>query len=62
MTKTIWKVYLDYGSGYGWVPVRWAPVFDTEEEAREWAHREDHDWDAPLDVMSEEWEQDEEDE
>lgn len=57
-TRTIWRVYLNYGSGYGWVPVNWAPVFDTEEEAWEWV-RQDHDWDAPVDVDSEEVEIDE---
>lgn len=61
MSKTIWRVYLNYGSGYGWVPVNWAPVFDTEAEAREWISQ-DHDWDAPVDVEPEEWEEEEEEE
>lgn len=58
MTKKRWRVYLNYGSGYGWVPVNWAPIFDTEEEAREWI-MQDHDWDAPVDIDWEEYEEDE---
>jgi hypothetical protein len=56
MAKTIWRVYVDYGSGYGWVPVNWAPTFDTEEEAREWISR-DHGWESPVDVEPEDWEE-----
>ena len=61
MTKTIWRVYVNYGEGYGWVPVRWAPTFDTKEEALEWVNQ-DHDWESPVDVDSEEIEIDEEEE
>jgi beta-mannanase len=57
MSKTVWRVCINYGSGYGWVPVRWAPIFDTKEEALEWA-RQDHGWESPVDVFDEEWEED----
>ena len=53
MSKTIWRIYVDYGSGYGWVPVNWAPTFDTEEEANEWIN-DDHDWESPVTAHEEE--------
>ena len=58
MTKTRWRVYVNYGSGYGWVPVDWAPKFDTEEEAHEWIN-DDHDWESPVTAEKEEYEEDE---
>jgi len=61
MSKTIWRVYVDYGSGYGWVPVNWAPTFETEEEANEWIN-DDHDWESPVEAIEEEYEEEEEDE
>jgi hypothetical protein len=61
MSKTIWRVYVDYGSGYGWVPVRWAPLFDTQEEANEWISG-DHDWESPVRAFDEEIEEEEEEE
>jgi hypothetical protein len=60
MSKTIWRIYVNYGSGYGWVPVNWAPTFDTEEEAHEWIN-DDHDWESPVTAHQEEVEEDEED-
>ena len=60
MTKKLWRVVLNYGSGYGWVPVNWAPIFDTEEEAHEWMSQ-DHDWDSPVDVDWFEVDEEEED-
>jgi len=41
----------------GWVPVRWAPNFDTREEAEEWM-KEDHDWDGQVQVVEIEEEDD----
>ena len=46
--KTIWRVYVDYGSGYGYVPVSWAPTFDTKEEANEWINDPSHDWESSV--------------
>jgi len=60
MSKTIWRIYVNYGEGYGWVPVNWAPVFDTEKEANEWIN-DDHDWESPVEAIEEEVEEDEED-
>jgi len=31
--------------------VLWAPSFDTEEEAYDWALDGDHDWDGPVDIL-----------
>ena len=53
MSKTVWRVYVDYGSGYGWVPVSWVSPFDTEEEANEWIN-DDHDWESPVRAIEEE--------
>lgn len=50
MSKTIWRVYVNYGSGYGWVPVNWAPSFSTEAEANEWISR-DHGWESPVEAQ-----------
>jgi hypothetical protein len=37
--------------GEGWVPLSWAPTFDTEQEANDWINQ-DHDWDdIHVDVM-----------
>jgi hypothetical protein len=53
MSKKIWRVYVNYGEGYGWVPVNWAPTFDNEEDAREWINQ-DHGWESPVDI---DWEE-----
>ena len=31
--------------GEGWIPVSWAPTFDTEQEANDWINDPDRDWD-----------------
>lgn len=31
--------------GEGWIPISWAPVFDTEQEANDWLNDPDRDWD-----------------
>jgi hypothetical protein len=58
VTKTVWRVYVDYGSGYGWVPVNWAPTFKTETEAHDWING-DHDWESPVRAMEDTVEVDE---
>jgi hypothetical protein len=58
MRNAPWRVYIDYGSGYGWVPVNWAPVFDTLDEANKWISG-DHDWEARVEAFQEEEETDE---
>jgi hypothetical protein len=47
MSSSVWKVEVDYGSGYGYVPVSWAPTFETEAEAIEWING-DHDWESHV--------------
>lgn len=37
--------------GEGWIPISWAPVFDTEQEANDWINDPSHDWDIHVDVM-----------
>ena len=61
MKNEVWKVYVDYGEGYGWVPVRWAPTFDTQAEANEWISG-DHDWESPVRAFPKEVEDEDEDE
>jgi hypothetical protein len=46
MSSSVWKVEIDYGSGYGYVPVSWAPTFDTKAEAQEWIYDDSHDWES----------------
>lgn len=53
MSNAPWRVYIDYGSGYGWVPVNWAPVFDTLDEANRWISG-DHDWEARVEAFQDE--------
>lgn len=53
MPKKIWRVYVNYGEGNGWVPVSWAPTFPTEAEANEWING-DHDWESPVEAQEEE--------
>lgn len=53
MPKKIWRVYVNYGEGNGWVPVSWAPTFSTEAEANEWING-DHDWESPVEAQEEE--------
>ncbi len=60
-TKTVWRVYVDYGEGYGWVPVSWVGTFDTEAEAHDWING-DHDWESPVRAMEDTVEVDEEEE
>lgn len=55
MSKTIWRIYIDYGDC--WVPVQWAPTFNTEEEANNWIN-DDHDWESPIKAIEEEIEED----
>jgi hypothetical protein len=50
----MWRVYVDYGSGYGWVPVSWAPTFKSKTEAEEWAYDDSHDWESPVSVQFDE--------
>jgi hypothetical protein len=52
-TKTVWRVYANYGAGYGWVPVNWAPIFDTKEQAWAWV-LDGREWDSDIDVQDEE--------
>jgi len=61
MSKVVWKVYVDYGSGYGWIPVSWSPTFDTEQEANDWINDPEKEWESYAKAMSVEVE-DEEDE
>jgi len=61
MSKVVWKVYVDYGSGYGWIPVSWSPTFDSEQEANDWINDPDRDWESPVRAVSVDVE-DEEDE
>ncbi len=58
MSKSVWNIYVDYGEGYGWVPVRWAPAFETLAEAQEWISG-DHDWESPVRAFQDEVEDDE---
>jgi hypothetical protein len=40
--------------GYGWEEVAWAPIFDTEDEAREFISadgEQDYAWDLQVDVF-----------
>lgn len=60
-TKTVWRVYVNYGEGYGWVPVSWVGTFDTKAEADDWING-DHDWESPVEAMEETVEVDEEEE
>jgi hypothetical protein len=46
----MWRVYVDYGSGYGWVPVNWAPTFKSKTEAEDWVNDPSHDWESPVSV------------
>jgi hypothetical protein len=34
----------------GWLLVQWAPHFDTEDEALDWANDPVHDWEGPIRV------------
>ena len=61
MSKKLWRIYVNYGEGYGWVPVNWSPIFDTEEEANEWMNK-DYDWESPVRVDWFEVDEDEENE
>lgn len=61
MNKIVWKVYVDYGSGYGWIPVSWSPTFETEQEANDWINEPDKDWESPVRAVSVEVEEDEPD-
>jgi hypothetical protein len=61
MNKVVWKVYVDYGSGYGWIPVSWSPTFDSEQEANDWINDPEKEWESYAKAMSVEVE-DEEDE
>ena len=61
MSKVVWKVYVDYGSGYGWIPVSWSPTFDSEQEANYWISDPNRDWESSVRAVSVDVE-DEEDE
>lgn len=52
MSKIVWKVYVDYGSGYGWTPVSWSPTFETEQEANDWINDPEKDWESYAKAMS----------
>lgn len=57
------KVKTRYGieinDGGGWLPVDWAPYFDTEAEAQAWLEG-DHEWDGYTQTYSFEVEEDNE--
>ena len=61
MSKVVWKVYVDYGSGYGWIPVSWSPTFDSEQEANDWINDPEKEWESYAKAMSVEVEEDEPD-
>jgi hypothetical protein len=50
MSKTVWKVFIQYD---GWYRVDWAPTFDTKEEADEWISEVGNDdgWDGPVEAV-----------
>jgi hypothetical protein len=48
MSSSVWKVEVDYGSGYGWIPVSWSPTFDSEQEANDWINDPDRDWESHV--------------
>jgi hypothetical protein len=58
-TKTVWRVYVNYGEGYGWVPVSWAGTFETKAEADDWING-DHGWEAMVEAQEDEVEVDDE--
>jgi hypothetical protein len=35
----------------GWLLVQWAPHFDTEEAALDWANDPVHDWEGPIRIV-----------
>ena len=35
----------------GWLLVQWAPHFDTEDEALDWANNDVHDWEGPIRIV-----------
>jgi len=49
MSDTYYSIEIYYPDT-GWIPVRWAPNFDTEEEAEAWLYQ-DHDWDGQVQVV-----------
>lgn len=51
MTK--WAIYMQYEQ---WVPVNWAPMFDTEKEANDWI-AEVNDWDGRVEAFEIEMEE-----
>jgi hypothetical protein len=59
MTKTRWRVYIQYEQ---WYAVDWAPWFDTKEEADAWISKVGNDggWDGRVEAEEEEYEDDEE--
>lgn len=59
--KTVYKAYIDYGSGYGWVPISWAPTFDTKEEAEAWVQDDKHEWESRVDIHEVKVDKEEED-
>lgn len=58
MTKTVWRIYIMFED---WYLVRWAPVFDTEEEANAFITEvgERDGWDGRVEAQEEEWDEDE---
>jgi hypothetical protein len=44
-----YSVHISYPE-LGWVPVRWAPIFDSKEEADAWISG-DHDWDGRVEAF-----------
>ena len=47
----MWRVYVNYGEGYGWVPVNWAPTFTSKTEAEEWINDGTHDWECLVEAQ-----------
>ena len=44
-----YSVYISYPK-LGWVPVQWAPIFDSKEEADAWISGVD-DWDGRVEAF-----------
>ena len=47
MKEKLMSKYVVYARepGEGWIPVSWAPTFDTEQEANDWINDPNRDWD-----------------
>jgi hypothetical protein len=49
-----YRIYVNDGGGS--LPVMWAPIFDTLEEAQAWVNK-DHGWEGRVDVEEFEYEE-----